>query len=780
MLKIERGGDLSLTIPDPSSVRGKSLKSKLLWSHLGIALVGVTMLCLALGFAVWLRERALNLVDLRSPAAHASSQALSGLQRSLAAIRGWITVGTPNFKLERINAWQNEIQPAIKSLSEISPKWLDDQDQKRLKKLSELLIELEEWQWWIEDIAHSAGNQPAHEIFSRYVRPIANEILSVCATLINLERKLPRSEKRAILLERFADLKGIVSSAQEKLGDYVTSGNVRDEAELNNSLRLARLRIDQLSKHEHLFTEEQHYFFILLNERLTAYESLAGQIVTIRKSDKWDIAQFWLSEEALPLAARSDNFLTSMSYVQAELMTIDSNLVYEMSNVAITVSIILICGLCFLAISISRRSASQIVKPISSLVKATQYMAQGDLDTNIPVKSDDEIGQLTISFNRMRRTLKEQRAQLEAQKKALDACAVVAETDPHGHITYVNDQFCQLSQFTREELIGKTHKVINSGRHPKEYWIDFWTTIQSGKMWRGEIQNKAKDGTLYWVDSTIVPFLGPDQKPEKYLAIRLPITERKKAETALQKAMAELERSNTELEQFAYVASHDLQEPLRMVASYTQLLANRYGEVLDSTGLEYVEFAIDGAKRMHRLIEDLLSYSRVGTRGKPFRMVKGNEILDNALKNLTVAVKENNASIVRTDLPPIMGDEMQLIRLFQNLIGNAIKFHGNKQPEIHVLCEAQNGDWIISVRDNGIGINPKYKDRIFQIFQRLHTRDEYSGTGIGLAVCKKIVERHGGKIWVDSEPEKGAAFHFTISRMREGFKNDDAALNHHG
>ncbi|MBK4729975.1 PAS domain S-box protein [Oxynema sp. CENA135] len=240
--------------------------------------------------------------------------------------------------------------------------------------------------------------------------------------------------------------------------------------------------------------------------------------------------------------------------------------------------------------------------------------------------------------------------------------------------------------------------------------------------------------------------------------------EEKRLIASLQERAAELARSNAELEQFAYVASHDLQEPLRMVSSYTQLFARRYSGELDEKAQKYIHYIVDGSNRMQQLIEDLLQYSRVGRRGEPFALVEGREIIDRALQNLQMAIKQSGAAIDYGELPQIKADRTQTIQLFQNLLGNAIKYRGERSPQIRIDLEDRGDCWQFCITDNGIGIEPKYAERIFLIFQRLHTREEYSGTGIGLAICKRIVERHGGSIWVESELGRGARFYFTLSK----------------
>ncbi|MBS4095725.1 MAG: GAF domain-containing protein [Sulfuricella sp.] len=276
-----------------------------------------------------------------------------------------------------------------------------------------------------------------------------------------------------------------------------------------------------------------------------------------------------------------------------------------------------------------------------------------------------------------------------------------------------------------------------------------------------------------FAEGRIVATVGVANKPTDYthfdvsqLTIMMDsiwkIAEAKKTAEELARKTEELARSNKELQEFAYVASHDLQEPLRMVSSYLSLIERRYKGQLDQDADEFIHFAVDGATRMQQLIKDLLTYSRVGTRGKPFVPTDSYQALAAALDNLQIAIQEQQATITHDPLPSVVADGSQLTQLFQNLVGNAIKFHGAEKPLIHVSACEKGGEWEFAVKDNGIGIAPENFERIFVIFQRLHSRDEYPGTGIGLSVCKRIVERHGGRIWLESELGKGTTFYFTL------------------
>jgi PAS domain S-box-containing protein len=359
-------------------------------------------------------------------------------------------------------------------------------------------------------------------------------------------------------------------------------------------------------------------------------------------------------------------------------------------------------------------------------------------------------------------------AQMESRYRGLleaapDAMVVVNE---EGEIVLLNLQVEKQFGYPRDELLGQqVTNIIPDGFAERLIADDLRSAEDALAQQIGtgiELIGRRKDGSEFPIELMLSPLANADGILVT-AAIR-DITTRKAAAALLQQKMEELYRSNEELGQFAYIASHDLQEPLRMVASYTQLLSKRYKGKLDSDADDFIAFAVDGASRMQRLIQDLLVYSRVATKGRDLIETASEDALRRALANLRGAIAESGALVTHDPLPTVMADEMQLTQLFQNLIGNAIKYQGPGIPKVHISA-ARSGEakWTFSVRDNGLGIDPQYFERIFGMFQRLHKREEFAGTGIGLAICKKIVERHGGSIAVESQLGEGSIFRFALT-----------------
>jgi len=341
----------------------------------------------------------------------------------------------------------------------------------------------------------------------------------------------------------------------------------------------------------------------------------------------------------------------------------------------------------------------------------------------------------------------------------------VVVTDPQqpdNPIVDVNPAFERITGYSKAEALGRNCRFLQGVETEPASVALLGEGIEQARDCQAVLKNYRKDGTPFWNEVIITPVWDAAGKLIHFVGVLTDVTERVEAQKALERVLAELNRSNRELEQFAYMVSHDLQEPLRMVASYTQLLARRYKDQLDANANDFINYAVDGAQRMQGFIQDLLQYSRVGTHGHPMERIRVAEVVERTLENLRFAIEEKAARVVCGEMPELEADALQLGQLFQNLIGNALKFTGPEPVRVDISATRKEGEWEFVVRDNGIGIPPQDAERIFAIFQRLHTRQDYPGTGLGLAICKRIVERHRGRIWVESETGQGASFHFTL------------------
>lgn len=538
-----------------------------------------------------------------------------------------------------------------------------------------------------------------------------------------------------------------------------------------------RNNYDDIDRMIKLFKRFRNIYYI--DKAISQWEKGDSLIEDLRKTGMFLHKQIYLDK--ISSQEKIDSTLREIDLLNEKLTVVEDEFSYTLGegsrwleNLILEILFLLVitveCTGLFLTISVS----FSISKGIDEISRVAVKVAKADFSDRVKVFSEDEIGKLAVSFNKMmddlnqiidernkaEEDLRHQKNFQETLIKTQSELGIGVAIIENEKIIYVNSALCNIYGYSEQEILS-TPSFINfiDGNNK----INLQKTIAEDEVpEKGEISVTRKNGEVITIEYSYKIIETEEQT--RIISIIRDITKQKKAEIALKEKSEELARSNIELEQFAYVASHDLREPLRTVNSYIQLLQSRYTDKLDKEANDFIDFAVSGVNRMDRLIKDLLAYSRVSASNLVREEIDCNTIVAIVIDHLKETIQKNNAKIIYEPLPKIKANKLNMIQLFQNLISNAIKFKGEHPIKIKIAAKKKSTEWLFSVTDNGIGIDKKYIDKIFVIFQRLHPIGKYEGTGIGLAICKRIVEYHGGKIWAESEPNKGSTFYFTIKK----------------
>lgn len=798
-----------------------NLKKKGLRSHLSIAGIGVFILCILIGFHFFGRQDTARFAALTSPMERASVRVLIGVQRSISALRAYVFLGDPKLRAQQAAVWKNEIHPALSRMKALAAAWPEAVSMQSFEHINSSLHDLAFLQEKIADVAHTAGNKPAQQMFDDDARPLENHIFFEISALIDFEKTQPGGGERRPLVRHMADFQAFFGKAHAALGLHASRGNSFEAEQAAQFLDRAEEHLGKIDKLWPLMfraqVRETEGFAQVdgLKTDLAAYRRLLDRIQAVRASPQWHVARYWLNQEGIPLAQQIDRDLGT--FIEAQFAQVKSETKAmqdrEAGLFALTLFGSLFLGI--LGILIANHGAHSVLKPIAALSLRVKKLSQGQGQAIIPAGEIDELDDLISAFNKMQaklsqqalvlseqvetvekknwtlqltkkamasalQELDEERKNLDRQKRHLE---MVIESSPNGmlmmseagRIQQVNKGIEDLFGYDRGELLGKPLEMLLPERFRKGH-VGFVARFLK-KPERRIMGEGLSRKTLYGLkkDGSEVPVevgLGYIRDNERLmvLAVLYDITTRKAVEDKLVRERLALKKSNLELDSFVYTASHDLRAPLRGINSFAKFIEEDYAHLLDEEGLNYLRRIRNGISRMTRLIDDLLSLSRISRLQNPYEVVEMRELLQSVLERIEYDLEASKVVLqIQENLPAVRCDRIKMTEVFSNLINNAIKFSRDTPGKavIEVGYIGNDSDHQFFVKDHGIGIDPEYHEKIFEIFHRLHTREEYEGSGAGLSIVKRVIDEHHGRIWLDSALGQGTTFHFTIPKNIE-------------
>ncbi|MBI5816721.1 MAG: PAS domain S-box protein [Nitrospinae bacterium] len=742
--------------------RRKGLFSTLLTSHLAIALAGLMMLVSALAATLFLRTNVSDAVNRSSPLDEAASTALNGIYASTSSLRGWVALGEGVYRDERNKIWKEDIDPAMTAIEGLSARW-PGEVAARVAILRVTMEDLRESQWWVEDVAHTPGAEPARMLYENNL-PTVTEITQLVSTIIRIEEQMTAQGTGSGQIIGMADFRFNFTDANGELSRYIDTGAQLHRSMFEKAVRQAEKSLNKLIAGREALKDEQRELLSQIPRRFDLFKRFSTKVVELRSQPGWNVAMDILGRETGPLARKAAANLEAIH--QAALKDTRTRLGEALSAGGLMVARLsaFIVTMTILSSLVASRVARRIAGPISALLEAEKRLGEGSLIEDIPVAGDEEIAMLIQGFNDMRRSLAKGEADLRESETRYRSLMEQA-----GDAILLATEDARIIDANRmaERLFGRTKKELTMLRAPDIIPDDlrsqsvtmFRSMWETGGAVVSEREVLGASGKRVPVSITGSIITAGGKKVA--LGIFRDMTEqrRRREVEAVNKS---LEWSNKELSEFAAVASHDLQAPLRSISGFSERLLTKYPEGLDEKSLDYLRRINTAAARMRGLITALLEYSfaaRSGGRAEPVNL---EELIKEILEDLRVTVEESAAKVEIEPLPAAYGDRTLLRQAFQNILSNSLKYRKMDVPPVVRIwaASAETGGafFTVSVEDNGIGFDQAHSNRIFKIFERLHSADKYQGTGIGLATTKKIIERHGGSITAFGRPGEGARF----------------------
>jgi PAS domain S-box-containing protein len=752
---------------DRPAATGGSIHGELIRSHQSIAFIGLGMLVVSLLATFWLRSHSTRLALLRGPTLSNSALASEGLQRSLAGLRGWMVLREPSFKQERIFAWEQEIWPALANLEALRADGSDEFGE-QLEVLRRIFTDLNEWQWWIEDIAQTPGNEPARVLYDRDVGPMEIRMLQGIRSLIDDE--MQAAETRKNLLGAMDDLRLAVMEVEVATARFLRNGRINDENTIRHELRLAVQLVGDLAARKDELSVHQLEIMSWLEAEVVAYHSSLDRVISKRKRADWNLAKHLMAHQAHPLSKEASTLLTELSREQNQRMQNDAAEVVHISNVALLVLVVLILVMAVSARVLSKRKADQITGPLTALAGAATAFARGELTTDLPISRDDEVGQLTRSFNTMRTSLEESNTNLQEKEEHLRAVVTsIITIDTEGTIRSFNLAAEEIFGYRVNEVLGQNVSMLMPDPYHSEH-DDYIHNYLDGGVAKvigvgREVVGRRKDGSEFPMDLAVSEMSIGDTR--MFAGIIRDITERKQAEEDLRLALERAEQANLAKSQFLANMSHELRTPLNAVIGYSEMLmesAEDDDRDQDAEDSKRIEAA---GKHLLTLINEILDLSKVEA-GQIELHLEDIDIIE-MIKSVQETVgplmsKNENRFVLELgeDIGTMNADLTRVRQVLFNLLSNAAKFTHEGTITLTVEREKRpDNEWLaFHVADTGIGMTSVQLSKVFDPFQQADssTTREYGGTGLGLTICREFCQLMGGDITVESEAGRGSVF----------------------